>query len=184
MHHKQFRSSWLRTGLSIVALAAGLAAACSTAGLAFDSGDDQKKECPKGQVWSEQQHKCVPATTNNLFEEEQVKRGRQLARDGHYEQAIEVLKWVEATDNPIALTYLGYSYRKLGRTALGISYYRKALEIDPDNVDTREYLGEGYVASGRIDLASLQLAEIEKRCGTACEEYQSLRAVLDGTEVE
>ena len=38
----------------------------------------------------------------------------------------------------------------------------------------REYLGEGYVAAGRVDLAKLQLTEIANRCGTTCEEYQEL----------
>ncbi|HET7446757.1 MAG TPA: hypothetical protein VFJ49_02370 [Methyloceanibacter sp.] len=47
-----------------------------------------------------------------------------------------------------------------------------------ENVDTREYLGEGYVTVGQLDLARLELSEIEKRCGTTCEEYQELYKVL------
>jgi hypothetical protein len=55
---------------------------------------------------------------------------------------------------------------------------RKALDIDPDNVATREYLGEGYVSKGQLDLAYLELAEIEQRCGTRCEEYQALEKAM------
>ena len=44
----------------------------------------------------------------------------------------------------------------------------------------REYLGEGYVAAGRIDLAKQQLAEIGARCGTACESYLELAMHIDG----
>ena len=49
---------------------------------------------------------------------------------------------------------------------------------DPDNVDTREYLGEGYVSKGELDLAWLELLEIEKRCGATCEEYRALEKAL------
>ena len=43
----------------------------------------------------------------------------------------------------------------------------------------REYLGEGYVKMGRMDLAREQLAEIGNRCGTACEEYLLLAQAID-----
>ncbi len=45
----------------------------------------------------------------------------------------------------------------------------------------REYLGEGYVKAGRIDLARLELAAIKKLCGTACEEYIDLAAVIESS---
>ena len=76
------------------------------------------------------------------------------------------------------MTYLGYSHRKLGNIDLGISLYKKALKIDPDNVGTREYLGEGYVSKGELDLAWLELVEIEKRCGATCVEYQALEQAM------
>jgi tetratricopeptide (TPR) repeat protein len=85
---------------------------------------------------------------------------------------------VSNENDPVVLTYLGYSHRKLGDIDLGISLYKKALDIDPENVDTREYLGEGYVSKGELDLAWLELSEIEKRCGTTCEEYRALEKVL------
>ena len=85
-------------------------------------------------------------------------------------------------NDPAVLTYLGYSQRKLGNIDLGISLYKRALDIDPDNVDTREYLGEGYVSKGELDLAWLELVEIEKRCGTTCVEYRALeKALQSGT---
>jgi tetratricopeptide (TPR) repeat protein len=107
-----------------------------------------------------------------------ARAGRQLARDGHYLDAIKVLKMAANENDPAVLTYLGYSHRKLGNIDLGISLYKKALDIDPDNVDTREYLGEGYVSKGELDLAWLELSEIEKRCGTTCEEYRALEKAL------
>ena len=54
----------------------------------------------------------------------------------------------------------------------------KALAIDPNYVLVREYLGEGYIAAGKIGLAKAQLTEIASRCGTTCEEYQDLAEEL------
>ena len=52
------------------------------------------------------------------------------------------------------------------------------MAIDPDFVLAREYLGEGYVAAGKFDLAREQLREIGNRCGTNCEEYMELAEVI------
>jgi tetratricopeptide (TPR) repeat protein len=101
-----------------------------------------------------------------------------LARDGQYREAIAMLETIANKGDPVALTYLGYSHRKLGDVDHGISLYKKALEIDPENVATREYLGEGYVSKGQLDLAYLELTEIEKRCGTTCEEYKALEKAM------
>jgi tetratricopeptide (TPR) repeat protein len=91
---------------------------------------------------------------------------------------IKVLEMVKRKDDPVVPTYLGYSHRKLGDVDLGITLYKQALDVDPENVDTPEYLGEGYVTVGQLDLARLELSEIEKRCSTTCEEYQELHKVL------
>ena len=55
--------------------------------------------------------------------------------------------------------------------------------MQPDYVKAREYLGEGYVAAGRVDLAKLQLAEIAKRAGTSSEEYIDLSQAIIGKSV-
>lgn len=138
----------------------------------------KSKKCPSGTAWSKQQKKCVAQKSGLLSDEDLARAGRQLALDGHYLDAIKVLEMASNENDPAVLTYLGYSHRKLGKIDLGISLYKKALDIDPDNVDTREYLGEGYVSKGELDLAWLELSEIEKRCGTSCEEYRALEKAL------
>ena len=138
----------------------------------------KSKKCPSGTAWSKQQGKCVAQKSGFLSDEDLARAGRQLALDGHYRDAIKVLELASNENDPAVLTYLGYSHRKLGNIDLGISLYKRALDIDPDNVDTREYLGEGYVSKGELDLAWLELVEIEKRCGTACVEYQALEKAL------
>ena len=76
------------------------------------------------------------------------------------------------------LNYTGYSNRKAGRLEIGITYYRKALAIDPNFVLAREYLGEGYVAAGRVDLARIELGEIKNRAGVQSEEYHDLAKAI------
>jgi tetratricopeptide (TPR) repeat protein len=138
----------------------------------------KSKKCPSGTAWSKQQGKCVGQKSGLLSDEDLARAGRQLALDGHYHDAIKVLELASNKNDPAVLTYLGYSHRKLGNIDLGISLYKEALDIDPDNVDTREYLGEGYVSKGELDLAWLELVEIKKRCGKTCVEYQALEKAL------
>lgn len=143
-----------------------------------NSGGSSTPDCAQGQVWDKNKKKCVNAQSGILPDAELYEQGRALAKAGHYDRALEVLALIENQDDPKVLNYTGYSHRKAGRLDLGISYYRKALAINPDYVLAREYLGEGYVAAGRIDLAMVELKEIEMRCGVACETYQELSAVI------
>ncbi len=141
----------------------------------------KSKRCPSGTAWSKQQKKCMEQKSGLLSDEDLARAGRQLALDGDFHNAIKVLEMASNENDPAVLTYLGYSHRKLGNIDLGISLYKKALDIDPDNVRTREYLGEGYVSKGQLDLAWLELVEIEKRCGKTCVEYGALeKAMLSG----
>ena len=147
---------------------------------AFDLGEDhdkQAKKGPSGKAWNEQKKKCESLKWRPLRRrfgagwppacaQGPLPRRNQSARNG------------KRKDDPVVLTYLGYSHRKLGDVDLGIILYKQALDVDPENVDTREYLGEGYVTVGQLDVARLELSEIEKRCGTTCEDYQELYKVL------
>ena len=98
---------------------------------------------------------------------------------------MQVLAAIENQNDPRVLNYTGYSNRKAGRLEIGITYYRKALAIDPNFVLAREYLGEGYVAAGRIDLAKLELNEIKTRAGAGSEEYRDLaKAIATGRQLQ
>lgn len=138
------------------------------------------QKCKSGQVWKKSAKKCVNAQSGILPDDELYEEGRLLAKEGHYDWAIAVLSAVERTNDPHVLNYLGYSNRKAGRLEIGLTYYQKALAIDPNFVLAREYLGEGYVAAGKFDLARQQLREIGNRCGTNCEEYMELAEALEG----
>ena len=139
--------------------------------------------CKKGEVAMKKhgKMKCVMAKAELVPDTELYTQGWQLAKAGEYDWAIEVLSAVKDQNNPDVLNMLGYSNRKAGRIELGISYYDKALTLKPDFVRAREYLGEGYVAAGKLDLAKVQLGEIQKICGTTCEEYKDLSKVIDAS---
>ena len=93
-----------------------------------------------------------------------------------------MLLTIQNQQDPRVLNYLGYSNRKAGRLDVGITYYQKALAIDPNFNLAREYLGEGYIAAGRVDLAMNVLADIAKSCGTTCDEYKELNAAITAAQ--
>ena len=153
---------------------------------ANDTATSPKKlKCKKGEVAKsvtrngKKAKACVKLSAGVLPDNELYEQGRALAKQGEYEWALDVLAQIKNQNDPHVLNYIGYSNRKAGRLDTGITYYRKALAINPDFVLAREYLGEGYVAAGRIDLAKLELGEIEKRCGTTCEEYKDLKQAIE-----
>ena len=170
-------------------LAAFLMAPGSSMTFAAGGGGPEEPvlHCKKGEViktvkiGGKKVKKCVKLESGILPDEDLYQQGRLLAKAGQYDWALQVLAVIKNQNDPRVLNYTGYSNRKAGRVEIGITYYRKALAIDPNFVLAREYLGEGYVAAGRIDLARLELNEIKTRAGTGSEEYQDLsKAIATG----
>jgi tetratricopeptide (TPR) repeat protein len=140
----------------------------------------KKAGCKKGFVMAKRNGKAVcTKKTSELSDDELYQQGEALALEGEYAWALEILGAIKNQSDPRVLNYTGYSHRKSGRLETAVSYYRKALEINPNFVLAREYLGEGYVAAGRIDLAKVELGEIANRCGTQCTEYQELNKAIE-----
>ena len=133
-------------------------------------------KCPSGQIYDEGEKKCVEksaASPESLYEE-----AVRLARvEEDFSAALEILRGLDQED-PKVLNYIGYSTRKSGDILMGMTYYYKALERNPDYVLARAYLGEGYLQLGRLDLAEQQLEEIASRCGASCSEYAELEAAI------
>ncbi len=172
----------MKAGIAAILFFAGNLALCSSAfaaGEGTSGGTNPAGKCKAGEVWDANKKLCIKASSSLLPDEELYQQGRALAKSGHYEWALQVLAAVSNQNDPRVLNYEGYSHRKAGRLETGISYYRKALALNPNFVLAREYLGEGYVAAGRIDLARVELGEIANRCGQGCEEYKDLSAAID-----
>lgn len=181
----------LKCALAAVALAAfGTSALAAGDGGSSSSTSVVKKTCKKGEVvkmvtkYGKQVPTCVKISSGILPDDDLYVQGRELAKAGEYDWALEVLAAIKDQNQPRVLNYTGYANRKAGRLDIGIGYYQKALTIDPNYVLAREYLGEGYVKAGKVDLAKQQLAEIEKRCGMTCEEYKDLSEAISTGAVE
>ena len=74
---------------------------------------------------------------------------------------------------------LGFTLRKTGDFQTSLTYYTKALELQPDHKGAREYLGELYVETGNMDKAKEQLATLKQLCPSGCEELEDLQKAID-----
>lgn len=70
---------------------------------------------------------------------------------------------------------LGYSYRQLQRYNESLDAYQRALALDPRHRGAHEYIGEAYIALGRLDKAKEHLDALDKICFLPCEEYRDLK---------
>ena len=59
-----------------------------------------------------------------------------------------------------------------------LTYYTKALELQPDHKAAREYLGELYVETGNMEKAKEELAILAKLCPGGCEEREDLQKAI------
>jgi cytochrome c-type biogenesis protein CcmH/NrfG len=74
---------------------------------------------------------------------------------------------------------LGFALRKTGDFKTSLTYYTKALEMQPDHKAAREYLGELYVETGNMEKAKEQLAALAKLCPGGCEEREDLQKAIN-----
>ena len=114
-----------------------------------------------------------------------IKRAKKLEKkdkikkaNKRYEKALEYLikSNKEKPNQPDTLNYLGFATRKLGDYEKGEEYYLLGLKFDPDHKGINEYLGELYVVTNRIDLATKRL-NVLKNCN--CEEYEELKELIE-----
>jgi len=162
---------------AVLVVASGLAMAAG--GGSSGGSSEPVNTCKKGWVWDKKSKKCVKQSSMNMKDSELIEQAWALAKKGEFDAGRALFSAVVDKRNPEALNGLGYTNRKLGYFSDAIGYYKQALAIDPDYAQAREYLGEGYVTMGKIDLAREQLAEIGRICGATCEEYADLKDTID-----
>jgi len=168
-------SKWLRV------TAAGLTVLAFTPAATLAVGDDpppkpassQGKAKSKSTTKSKTKSKSK-AKDSQLNQDEIYSLGYWQAKRGDYQAALETLRTAPDATDPRIETMIGFSLRKLGRVDEGMAYYQRVLAAHPERTTTRQYLGEAFLQIGEPDKAKEQLAEIAKRCGTACEDYQLL----------
>lgn len=147
-------------------------------------GGEGPINCNTKKGWTYSPSKGICVHTGSLDDKELYQTGRALALAGHYDDAIITLDAIKDKHDAMVLTMIGFSKRKLGQVDEGMAYYQKALAIEPDNINTHEYLGEGYVAIGKVELAKLELDKLAKLCGTSCEQYEDLANAIEGKPEE
>ena len=74
---------------------------------------------------------------------------------------------------------MGYTLRKAGDFKTSLTYYTKAIEMQPEHKAAREYLGELYVETGNMEKAKEQLAVLAKLCPGGCEEREDLQKAIN-----
>ena len=74
---------------------------------------------------------------------------------------------------------LGYSLRKSGDTKTAMTFYKKALEFDPNHKGALEYSGELFVQLGDIERARQNEAKLRALCPTGCEELADLQRAIN-----
>jgi len=150
-----------------------------TSGAGSGSGSAPIK-CERKFAYSETRQGCVRVDSGLIDDEKLYEQGRALALAGHFANALDALLAVRRQSDTRVWTMIGYAQRKMGRADESMASYKKALAIEPNNLDALEYLGEGYVAVGDLGHAQVQLSRIEQICGRDCEQYRDLQAAIAG----
>src|SRR5471030_2341496 len=91
----------------------------------------------------------------------------------------ELRDLAEDTQQADVCNLLGFTLRKTGDFKTSLTYYTKALELQPDHKAAREYLGELYVETGDLAKAKEQLSELARLCPAGCEEREDLERAIN-----
>jgi tetratricopeptide (TPR) repeat protein len=117
---------------------------------------------------------CVGQASAKMADEELFYAGYWLAKNGQYQQALGYLTLAQKKDERV-LTYIGFATRKLGHVDEALPIYRQALEVNPNYVVARAYMGEAFLTKNEPTKAHEELGEIERRCGASCPAYVDLK---------
>jgi len=106
---------------------------------------------------------------------------REHVRAKAWEEAIPKLEEALAEDesNADILNLLGFSHRQLTQHDEALTYYQRALKIDPEHLGANEYLGELYLKTGRLDDALARLQVLDDACFLPCKEYTELKGSIE-----
>jgi len=108
-------------------------------------------------------------------------RARIKARD--WNSAIRELNALveNGTQHADVYNLLGFSLRNVGDVRAAQTFYKKALEFDPDHKGALEYQGELYVKLGELAKARDNAARLAKLCPQGCEELEDLKKAIAAT---
>jgi cytochrome c-type biogenesis protein CcmH/NrfG len=102
----------------------------------------------------------------------------KIAAKNYAAALTELRDLAEDTQQADVYNLLGFTLRKTGDFKTSLTYYQKALELQPDHKAAREYLGELYVETGDMVKAKEQLDVLAKLCPKGCEEREDLEKAI------
>ncbi len=85
----------------------------------------------------------------------------------------------QGVQHPDVFSLLGFSLRKSGDPKTAQTYYRKALDFDPDHKGALEYQGELFIEIGDIARARQNLVRLVALCPSGCEEREDLEKAFN-----
>jgi len=112
--------------------------------------------------------------------------GVDLVQHGKYETAASHLETAldKFHDDITILKYLAYIHRTIathrvgtahdGEIQLANSYYHRALDLDPNDRNLLEYMGEFYLELDDLAAAHEKLSALERRCPHGCAQRTTL----------
>jgi tetratricopeptide (TPR) repeat protein len=104
-------------------------------------------------------------------------RAKIKAKD--YKAAIaELTPMLETNQHADVYNLMGFSLRKTGDYKQAYTFYRKALDFNPEHKGALEYLGELYVETGQVDKARENVVLLKKLCPGGCEELADLEHAI------
>jgi tetratricopeptide (TPR) repeat protein len=102
----------------------------------------------------------------------------KLAAKNYAAALTELRDMAEDVQQADVYNLLGFALRKTGDFKTSLTYYTKALEMQPDHKAAREYLGELYIETGNMEKAKEQLDVLAKLCPGGCEERDDLQKAI------
>jgi len=104
---------------------------------------------------------------------------RAMLKAKDYKGALtELTPMLEKYQHADVYNLIGFSLRKTGDQSQAFTFYRKALDFDPQHKGALEYLGELYVETGQIEKAKANANELKKLCPSGCEELADLEQAI------
>lgn len=174
----------MRLALSVPILSA---MAVALPALAFAAGSDSDTPptptetttaCTEGLIWDLATQTCMTPAASTNDDNAMMDAVRELAYAGRFGDARNVLDGLDGSDSRV-LTYYGFTARKMGDINAGMGYYNAALDVDPDNLLARSYMGQGLAERGDMAGAQEQLSEIRARGGRQTWPEVSLRLAIE-----
>ena len=100
--------------------------------------------------------------------------------EGHYEEAIDALFVFvgEDPENADIFNQLGYANSQLQNYDQALTFYHRALNIDPEHAGAHAYIGKVYLEIGDLTMARHHLGQLDLICLYGCEPFYSLKEAI------